>query len=336
MNELDIKAIIELARLPLWKKLKHKTILITGATGMLGGYIALAAARANREYNYGINLVLMGRNKEKAKNLFKGIDVRFLFQDVRDPIDYDGMFHYIIHTAGPVGPNVFRENPLDVLSTNIEGTLSLLRHAKKYGCEGFVLASTHEVYGTSIGEKTETSPISMPDTMKSRTCYILAKQSAENALACFAAQNGIRVMSARLSRLYGPLMNINSGLFICDFLQQAMSTQHIRLHSGANVLRPLCHIQDAAAAMLYILLNGESINVYNVQGKELPTISEIAKLIAHKLETSVILDMPETASMTPEGQWLSTKKLEDIGWRQQVSLENGIEQLCTAIQNQKL
>lgn len=328
MKTVDQNRIKELAQSPLWRKLEHKSLLITGATGMLGAYTALAAAQANKEYNLGIRLFLLGRNEKKAREIFKGIEASFLFQDLRETIKHDGKFDYIIHSAGPVGPTVFRKNPLDVLSANTEGTMSLIRHIKKYGCEGVVLASTHEVYGKFSGEKTEKSPISMPDIMDPRTCYVIAKQASENALACAAFQYGTRVMPARLSRLYGPFMNMDSGLFICDFLQQAMADRKIHVRGCANLLRPLCHVHDAASALLYLLIKGESMNVYNVQGGEMPTISEIAELIARRLDAVVILDMPETASSAPEGHWLNTDKLKALGWRQQIPLKKGIEELC--------
>lgn len=330
MKDIEFSRIKELAKLPLWQELKNKSLLITGATGMLGAYTALAAAQANKEFDLGIRLFLLGRNKEKTRELFRGIEASFLFQDVREPVRHDDKFDYIIHAAGPVGPAVFRDNPLDVLSANTEGTMSLIRHVQKYGCEGFVLASTHEVYGKSPGEKNEGSPISMPDIMDPRTCYIIAKQAAENALACAAFQYGTRVMPARLSRLYGPFMNMDSGLFICDFLKQAMTGRKIHVRGGANLLRPLCHVHDAAAALLYILIKGESMNVYNVQGDELPTISEVAECIARSFDAAVILDMPETASDKPEGHWLNTDKLKALGWRQRIPLGKGIEELCAA------
>ena len=88
-----------LAKLSLWESLSGKTLLITGATGMLGAYLALAANEANRIGGYGIRLLLAGRNRKKAESLFNGVECRFLWQDIRNPLDINEPIHYVLHTA---------------------------------------------------------------------------------------------------------------------------------------------------------------------------------------------------------------------------------------------
>jgi len=313
-----------LARLSLWEKLSGKTLLITGATGMLGAYLALAANEANRIGGYGIKLLLSGRNEVKVKSLFGGVECQFLLQDIREPLTIDEPIHYFLHTAGPVGPTVFENNPAEVISVNVEGTLSILRYAIQHDCQSFVFASTHEVYGQVEGEQTESSPCRVIELTNPRACYVLAKQTAENTVACFAKQYGLRSASARFSRLYGPLMNLRSGLFVSDFFCDVLENRSVRVLGGLNLLRPLCYIMDAAEAMLHTLVAANAGEAYNVQGDELPTIGEIAGIVSSFGDCGTEFCHPETEDYAKTGHWLNTDKIKSLGWQPRVTLSDGL------------
>lgn len=318
----DIKL---LGRLPLWENLSGKTLLITGATGMLGSYLALAANEANIVGGYEIKLLLIGRNSKKAKLLFDNIKCEILLQDIREPLKINAPVHFILHTAGPVGPNVFDDDPSDVISANVEGTFTLLRYAIEHDCQSIVCASTHEVYGKVDGEQTESSMTGIVDTTDPRSCYVLAKQTVENILACFSKKYGLKSASARFSRLYGPMMNLSSGLFVCDFIKDALQSRPIHVRGGQYLLRPLCYITDAAEAMLHILINANAGEAYNVQGEELPTIGEIAEMVSLVGGCSTQYNQPEKGEYPKNGHWLNTYKLKNLEWKQSVKLSDGLK-----------
>jgi nucleoside-diphosphate-sugar epimerase len=229
-----------------------------------------------------------------------------------------------LHTAGPVGPTVFENNPAEVISVNVEGTLSLLRYAIQHDCQSFVFASTHEVYGQAEGKQIESSPAGVIDPMNPRSCYVLAKQTAENCLTCYSKQYGLHYATARFSRLYGPLMNLDSGLFLCDFINDALVNCPVRVRGGQSLLRPLCYIADAAEAMLRMLVNDSAAGAYNVQGDELPTLGEIAHIVSSFSGSDTEFVHAETESCTRNGHWLDTDKLKSLGWQQNVTLHDGL------------
>jgi len=323
------KDIKKLASSNLWEKLSDQTMLVTGAAGMLGSHLALAADTANKNNNYGIKIIVLYRDIEKAKKLYKNADCEMISHDLIKPLEIKKPIDYIFHTAGPVGPAVFKNNPIDVLKTNTSGIFSVLECAVNNACKGIVFASTHEVYGNTQGEQFENTDFGPVNSMESRSCYILAKQTAENALACYYKQHDLPTFSARLSRLYGPEMNINSGLFICDFINDAIKNNFIHIKGALNLLRPLCYITDAAEAMLRILLLGNPGEAYNIQGDELPTIAEIADIIAKQTNCDIKADYPETRTQPLQGHWLNTSKLKETGWQQNTSLHEGLKKTLT-------
>lgn len=317
----DVQALSALATL---ERARNKTMLITGATGALGAYLTAALAEANHARGLDNTIYALCRDEAKARRLFSSTGARLILQDVSDPLP-GVRFDYILHCAGPVGPRAFRDTPEEVLSANVIGTMNLLAHAAATGCEGFVFASTHEVYGETDKQTVPEADMGVLDTMSARSCYAQGKRTAETALACYYEKHGLRAMSARLSRFYGPMMNLSSGLFVCEFFRDVLANRPVRVRGDAQLLRPLCYISDAAAAMLYLLFDGEGGQAYNVQGDETPTIGDIAEAVANLGGTGAELSLPETIGAAPHGQALDTAKLQRLGWKQSVPLLDGLE-----------
>jgi UDP-glucuronate decarboxylase len=53
-----------------WDYLKNKTIVVTGATGMIATYFVFMLLYLNEKYNYNIQLLLLARNKNKLEQIF--------------------------------------------------------------------------------------------------------------------------------------------------------------------------------------------------------------------------------------------------------------------------
>ena len=86
-----------------WNAFSHKTILVTGATGLVGSYAVRALAAINRIHNCRMTILAMVRSADKAQKIYGSLlergDVALVIGDVRDPIVYDGAVDYIIHGA---------------------------------------------------------------------------------------------------------------------------------------------------------------------------------------------------------------------------------------------
>lgn len=311
----------------LESELENKTVLVTGASGGLGIQIILLLNELRKTQNVNICIYASFRDRNKAKVLFSGIDIIPLVQDIRNPLDCTVDFDYIFHCAGPVGPSVFNDKPEEVLTVNVTSTSEILDYAVRHKCQGLVFASTHEVYG-EIPNKDYISEedIGIIDTLSPRSCYAQGKRAAETLLACYHKKYGLRAMSARLCRFFGSYMNMDSGLFICDFINDAVLKRPVHIKGDASLMRPLCYSSDIANAMVYILLLGEEGCAYNVQGYEV-TIGEVANMVAELGRVPVKYDKPETTNHAAHGQSLNINKLQALGWTPAVGLEYGIQKV---------
>ena len=88
------------AELP-WHKLKNKTLLLTGASGLIGTFLIDVLMRKNETDQLGIKIYAAGRNEKAAQKRFADYwdsdCFSFLKLDVNQPIDLDIHFDYILH-----------------------------------------------------------------------------------------------------------------------------------------------------------------------------------------------------------------------------------------------
>ena len=132
----DLSQISEL-RLP-WEKLKGRSILISGARGLIASCLIDALMLKNSE---GLNckIYAIGRNAESAKGRFCNYWKNPLFEfrscDVNSPIMFDdiiGRIDYVLHMASNTHPVAYATDPIGTIATNIIGTNNMLKFAAEH------------------------------------------------------------------------------------------------------------------------------------------------------------------------------------------------------------
>lgn len=343
----DMDEIISAKDIPFYI-LKGKTVLVTGATGMLAYYFCCVLMHLNIKLNYNIKVLALVRNKEKAIKKFSGFlsshYFELLVQDICTPICYKKKVDYILHAAGGASPKYIQGDPLGIIKANTLGTMNIIEFARKNEVINILYTSTREVYG-KIDGKTEIKELDMGilDHSLSRACYPESKRMAEQILISAEKMYSIPYTIARIAHVYGPGMDIdNDGRVMSDFISDAVHSRDITLNSDGRAERAFCYLSDATIALFLVLLRGEKNSIYNVANEKEPMIiKDIAKLITQlcsqknikvvlkpTLDNGSYCDYVRTA--------LDTKKIESIGWSPQVSLSEGIKRTLTTFENKEL
>ena len=81
-----------------FEKLKDKSVLITGASGMIGSYLVRTLVFLNETKNLNIKILALVRNSKKLSDDIIN-KIKIIEQDVCKPVDIDDNIDYIIHCA---------------------------------------------------------------------------------------------------------------------------------------------------------------------------------------------------------------------------------------------
>lgn len=330
--EDDLKTII--AEDLSWEKLKNKTVMITGASGMVGSYMLYVLLMLNDEKHYGIKVDAVMRNVNKLPEEIRNReDVNVVVADVTKDIPDIGDIDYIIHAASPASPLIMQNQPVETIAANTIGTFKTLELAKEKNAEGYLFISSREIYGQPDEgqEFFYENTYGFVDQLNPRSCYSEGKKAAETMCVCFHEEYGLNTKIARLAHTYGPGMSIYDGRVQADFLKNVYHNEDIVLKSEGTAVRTYTYIADAIAGMYRILLDSEDIvyNIGNEAGKvSIRDLAEILVSIYPERGLKLVFDIPEggTKGTAPYTLGiLSSEKLRKLGWNPKYSVKDGFK-----------
>ena len=321
-----------------WENLSGANILVTGATGLIGGsLVEVLMMNPNRDYQ----VYASGRNEERAKLRFKEFadDVTFHFvkYDVLQPLQSDVHFDYIIHAASNASPNFFAKSPVEIIKSNIDGVAHLMDYGLVHGMKRFLYVSSGEVYGEGDGRVFTEDYSGYVDCAKPRSCYPSSKRVAETLCVSYAAEYGADVVIARPCHTYGPHFTEQDNRVYAQFIRNVLRGEDIVMKSTGEQFRSWCYVVDCVSALLHILLKGTNCEAYNIADAESNiSIRELAETIAKYGGKKVIIDIPDADEK--KGYNVVTKsvfsieKLEALGWKPKSHIKEGIKKTIEALQ----
>lgn len=314
---------------PDMSPLRGSKCLVTGATGLIGSCVVELLMLYAAHYDYDVYAGC--RSVERAKKRL-GCDERLHFVkiDVTQPLSCDLSFDYIIDAASNGSPNFFATDPVGVMKANLQGVCNLLDYGIAHGLKRFLYISSGEVYGEGCPGKWTEQDSGYIDTMSMRSCYPSSKRAAETLCAAYSAQYGVDTMVARLCHTYGSHFTESDNRVYAQFIRNVLRGEDIVLKSKGEQYRSWLYVADCASALLFILLKGSSSEAYNVANEEQNiTIRQLAEMVAEIAGRKVVFDLP--SDIEKKGGTKITKavfdttKLQQLGWRANTSIRQGLE-----------
>ncbi len=333
MNEIlkdDLKYIMEYD-LP-YELLKGKTVLVTGATGLIG--VSLVRSLL---YMGDIKVLAFVRNENKAKSIYEqNSNLEIVIGDIINPIDIIETVDYIFHCASVTTSKIMVEQPVETLMTSIEGTKHILNLAKEKRCKSVVYVSSMEVYGAfdNLDHEVTEDDLGYIDPLKVRSNYPESKRLCENMCIAYLQEYGIPVKIARLAQTFGAGILQNENRVFAQFARSVINNENIILHTKGLSEGNYCYTRDCMTGLLTILLKGKDGEAYNVSNPNShTTIVDMAKMVAHKIakgNIEVLFDIPKTNTFgyaADTKMKLNSNKLQQLGWKPEIGLEEAYKRM---------
>ena len=317
-----------------WEKLVGATVLISGATGMIGSLIVDVLMKKRKDL--GCRVICLGRSEPKARGRFpayfdEGHGFSFVTADVAEGIPEVGPVDYVFHAASNTHPVAYASDPVGTILLGVTATDRMLSYAASHGCRRFLFASSNEIYGENRGdtEYFDESYLGYIDCNTLRAGYPEGKRCGEALCQAYRKAAGLDCVVVRFTRSYGPSLLPTDTKALSQFLRNALAGEDIILKSAGTQQYSYTYAADAASAFFYLLDKGADGEAYNVADPRSDVrLKDLAEAVARAAGTKVVFDLPdevEAAGFSKATKaLLDASKLRALGWQARFGIEEGI------------
>jgi UDP-glucose 4-epimerase len=286
--------------------------LVTGASGFLGKAV----------------MTLLAEQKQRAI----GLDPRAsattqVVDDLSDrsrlaKLLADKKVTHIVHAGGVSGPMVLADDPLEVITINVLGSLHLLYAAMAAGVRTFVYCSS----AAALGSFHESAPVDESYPLRPNNTYSASKAAMEMVLRGLWGKIPLDLCSLRFTVIYGP--GRETTYTVEEIVGAALAGKAARIAPVGDW--PYVYIDDAArAAVEACYAKGRRQLSYFIAHPERVTPEDIAAAAA-AAGKPVRIEIDTRRPKAERGPLDVEPAARDFGFRAQVGHREGVRRLIEA------
>jgi len=297
--------------------------VVTGGAGFIGSHMVDLLI----ERGFAVRAVdnLVGGRRENVAHHASNPDFVLEERDIRSYAPNDPLFRgakYVFHLAGigDIVPSI--ERPLEYMSANVQGTVHMLECARHARVEKFVNAASSSCYGLAAVPTREDHPIAP------QYPYALSKYQGEQAAFHWHRVYKLPVNSIRIFNAYGTRSRTSGayGAVFGVFLRQKLAGKPFTVVGDGTQSRDFLYVSDVARAFLAAAETGLTGRLWNLGAGYPQTVNRLVELLGG--ERVYIPKRPGE----PDCTWADIAKITtELGWRPQVSFENGVAKIVADI-----
>lgn len=304
--------------------------LVTGGAGFIGSHIV------DRLIEMGDEVVVLD-NLATGKKDNINPKAKFIELDISDPKTTDIVANEkpdrIFHLAAQALVTVSVKDPIRDADVNIKGFLYLMEGAVKSGTVKKVIFSST---GGAIYGKTDEVPTPESFDAHPLSPYGIAKLSCEHYLDFYREVHAISSTTVRYSNVFGPRQNpFGEGGAVAIFTNKLLNNEAPTIFGDGTMTRDYTYVADVVEANMKAA-ESDQPGPFNIgHGQETSTedlFNKIKKLVGSDIDAN---HEPERPGEVQRSAVDITKAKDELGWKPQVPLEEGLKLTIEAFKANK-
>jgi dTDP-glucose 4,6-dehydratase len=233
----------------------------------------------------------------KCPHLAADPALAFLAGDVRNFSFPDGDFQYVIHAATAASARQAAEQPLEMLTTIIDGTARVLRFAETHATLKFLLTSSGAVYGKQPATMTHVPEdyLGGPDPLDPASIYAEGKRISEQMCALQSKRGPIEIKIARCFAFVGPHLPLDAHFAIGNFIGDVLAGRSIQINGDGTPRRSYLYASDLAIWLWTMLFRSPDLIPVNVGSAHDLSILELARAVVQSLNAPIDIHVAKEA-----------------------------------------
>ena len=318
-----------------------QTVLVAGGAGFIGSHLCKSLLNDNYKVICVDNFITSEKNnlEEFLRNpnfTFIEFDVTKSIQDLK--LDFQKL-DYVFHLASPASPNKksarsYINFPIETLLVNSVGTYNLLELARKYNSK-FLYTSSSEIYGDPMMSPQKEDYFGNVNPNGVRSVYDEGKRFGEAITFSYVRKYNLDARIIRIFNTYGPLMQVDDGRVVSNFINQAIKNESITVYGKGTQTRSLCYVDDMVLgikqAMFMQNTKGEVFNLGNPDERSILDIAKLIKKLTNSTSEIVFEDLPEDDPKARKPEIAHAKEI--LKWEPKVKTEEGLRNTIEYFKN---
>ena len=301
---------------------QNTRIFIAGHRGLVGG--AIYRNLQKRGFN---NLIVRSHNELDLEDAPK-VDAFFQSEHPES---------VILAAAKVGGINANSTYPADFILKNIAIQSAVINAALKYGVDRFLFLGSSCIYPRECPQPIKESYLLTSPLESTNEPYAIAKIAGLKMCDAINRQYGKHYLAVMPTNLYGPGDNYN--LVTSHVIPAVMRKIHdakmnnapsVMLWGTGNPRREFLYVDDMADACVYLLTQTDECGLTNIGTGTDITINELAHAIAKTVGYKGNIEFDHIHPDGTPQKLLDVSKLNDLGWKAKVTLEDGLQRTYEA------
>ncbi|MBN2724629.1 MAG: GDP-mannose 4,6-dehydratase [Deltaproteobacteria bacterium] len=305
-----------------------KRVLLTGCCGFIGsftvqnlidkGYFVVGIDNMNDYYDVRLK-------KHRLDILKKMENFKFYHGDIERLDTVNHIFNEfkpdgVINLAARAGVRASTENPWIYLSTNIVGTLNILKTMKDFNVKRFVQASTSSVYAGLKGPYNEEMKVDTPFSP-----YAASKKGCEDLCYSWHHLYDFDISVVRYFTVYGPAPRPDMSIF--RFIHWISNGQRVQLTGDGTQSRDFTYVEDIAEGTVLSYEKSKGFEIFNLGAGENPySMNQMISIIEELSGKKAFIDyLPVPRADVPSTSADISKAKNVLGWKPETGFKEGLK-----------